>query len=163
MGRLDRHGLDGEARLGPRAKAPRERTDALDAAAPQKQRHPGAGGLVRSRAVEDHVSVAWNLLQVPLEILRARVHGSRNHHRVGPELERVTEIYDHRRFAGVDLPLELGRGDSRDPQGPDEALAPDVLTRKEESEAAEHQAEKPGAQRSPGGRDLFDLGAEEIA
>ena len=87
MGWLCRHRLDGEARLSPRVKAPGKRTDALDAAAPQKQRHPGAGGLVRSRAVENYFSVAWDLLRVPLQFLRTHMHGSRNHHRVGLEIE----------------------------------------------------------------------------
>ena len=50
------HGLDGEARLSPRVEAPGERADALDAAAPQKQRRPGAAGFAGSRAVEDHVT-----------------------------------------------------------------------------------------------------------
>jgi len=49
----------------------------------------------------------------------------------------VTEIHDDQRFADVDLPFELGEGDSRDPQALDEALASAVLARDAEGNATQ--------------------------
>src|SRR6266849_3749721 len=43
------------AAIAPSVETPRERTDPFDATASQDQRHPGAGGLVGSGAVEDDV------------------------------------------------------------------------------------------------------------
>lgn len=59
-----RRGLSGVERKAvpaPGVEAAGERTDAPDAAAPEEQRHPGAGGLVRSGAVEDELAVARDL------------------------------------------------------------------------------------------------------
>src|ERR687891_2349348 len=123
VGRFDR-----KPRVPPCLKPSSQGPDALDAPAPQEERHPGAASLIGSRAVEDHITVARDLLRTSLEFIRAQMYGSRNHHGIGSKIQRVTKIDDHQCFPGVELSLELDGGDPRDPQVSDEALASDVLT-----------------------------------
>lgn len=67
----------GKAQPAPCLEASGERPNPLDPPAPQEQRHPGAAGLVGSRAVKHDVTVPGDFLVAPVELLRVQAEGAR--------------------------------------------------------------------------------------
>jgi hypothetical protein len=146
IGLLPAHRFDRKTCVPPCLKPSSQGPDAWDAPAPQQERHPGAASLIGSRAVEDHITVARDLLRTSLQLIRAQMYGSRNHHGIGSEIQRVTKIDDHQCLPGVELSFELDGRDPRDPQVSDEALASDVLTYDVDHKRSEGEANEPGPQ-----------------
>src|SRR5207247_8953536 len=64
-----RHLLDGEFPLSPEIQPAQEGANTLEAVALQQQRHPGARGLVRSRAVQDDLAVGRDLVATTVDLL----------------------------------------------------------------------------------------------
>ena len=77
--------FNGKAAALPAGEPSGERADARDALPSQKQRHTGAGGFVRSSAVEDDVAVAKNFLLAFLELVGVEAERAGNRQRVSVE------------------------------------------------------------------------------
>jgi hypothetical protein len=93
-------GFERQPEAAPAFQAPFQRPNARDAPPPEKQRHPGAAGFVRSRAVEHDVAVAWNFPVAVLEFLRENMNGPREHDLFGIKFELMPEIDDDHIFPG---------------------------------------------------------------
>ena len=87
--RRGRRRIDGVAAGPPCIQPAFEGPDAFDPVLSQEERHPGARGLVRSSAVENHVPVARNLLVALHDLTGKHVDGALDHARVGLEIERT--------------------------------------------------------------------------
>ena len=72
--------LDQIATLNPSIQSAEERTYASNSSFLELQRHPGAGRLVRSGAIKDDVTIAWNLQVTILELFWGQSHGTCNLH-----------------------------------------------------------------------------------
>lgn len=119
--------LDRVSAVAPSVEPALERVDAGDPAVSEEQRHTGAGGFAGSSAVEDNFPVARDLLVAQLDLLGVHAQGARQLRFIRLEFDGTPEIDYHDVFAGVELALELGRGDARDAQIAHEAPALDVL------------------------------------
>jgi hypothetical protein len=93
------------AAIAPSLEAAGQRTDPFDAAASQDQRHPGAGGLVGSGAVENDVPVARDLLLARFQFLDHQVERARDDRRLALELHPVANVHHHDVLPAIELGL----------------------------------------------------------
>ena len=98
-----RHVLQRIAKLAPPVEASLQRPDVLHAFISEQQRHTGAGSFVGSSTVENHLAVAWQAFVFLLEFAGVHAESSGDRFRVGLEVDRMPEIDDRKRLAGVDL------------------------------------------------------------
>src|SRR5579864_1897846 len=87
-------GLRGQAGQLPCTESAPKRPHALEAAIEEHARQTGAGGLARSRTVQDDFLVAWHRIDVPLEITGRDTSRSGNHLRRPAERVFVAQIDD---------------------------------------------------------------------
>lgn len=87
------------AALSPAFQAAGQRPNARDPSPAKQQRHPGAGRLVGSTAVEHDLAVGGNLTLPRLELRRLQMVGPGNGLRFGLEVERMAQVHDHYLFA----------------------------------------------------------------
>ena len=97
--------VDGKPERHPLSQTALQGMYSGDASTLELERHPGARGLVRSRAVEDQVS-APQFGFVSIDVLGFHPTAARNRIRHGRHIERRAEIYDRDVLAGVEAPLE---------------------------------------------------------
>ncbi len=95
---------------------------ASHASPPERERHPGAGRLVRSRAVHDHVPSARDGLMPSLQLFLGDPQRSRDHERRGSGLQRGAKVDDEYCGAGVEVSLQRVLADAGDAQAAKEAL-----------------------------------------
>jgi len=82
------HGrLNWKAAIVPRLKPTSERPDFVDPSSLQQQRHPGAGSFVRSRAKQDDLAVARNLIVIGVQLLGGKPDRTGNRPRRRLEVE----------------------------------------------------------------------------
>src|SRR5438552_2470758 len=99
----------------------------LDSAPSEEERHTGARRLVGSRAIEDDLPRARDLVVPILQLLERHVQRARNDGRLGLEVQPVAHVHHQHVHALVEPSLEFLGRDPRDSDLPQEALAPDVL------------------------------------
>jgi hypothetical protein len=84
-GRLVR--FNREAPVLPGAEPSGERPHARDTLPSEKERHTGAGGLVRSSAVKDHIAIARDFVAAVLKLVRIKVKRAGKRSRVSFEVQ----------------------------------------------------------------------------
>src|SRR5262245_34007045 len=124
-----RHGqlAHGEAQRDPLSQAALERMHARDSPTLQLKRHTGARRFVGSGAVDDEILIVRDLGRKLVERIGRDPACARDHVGSGDHVERGSEVEDQDVVAGVELCLEVLRGDARDPEAPQKKPAPDVL------------------------------------
>jgi hypothetical protein len=66
----------------------------------QQQRHPGAGRFIRSRAVEDNLSIARDFLVTFFKLFHSHAQSAGYDRGEGLNIERPTQVHNHNLIAG---------------------------------------------------------------
>src|SRR5207249_2460817 len=112
---------------------------------PELQRRPGAGCLVGSSTIQDHLAVTRNLVLPLLELLRKDAERTGQDRMIDQRLQRVAQVDDHHLLSRIDPLQELFRLDPFHRDLPNELLPLPTL----ESDIArgydheEHQPQQP--------------------
>ena len=128
--------LHGKAASAPARESPRQWMDARDAPPFQQQRHPGARGLIGSRADEHQLGIARDLKVTGFEFVGGQAKGARDRVRDLGSVERGPQVDDEGRLARRELGTEVFGRDASDAQLSEETLALDVLDRDVTDETA---------------------------
>jgi hypothetical protein len=100
--------LDGKPERHPAGEAALQRMHPGDPMTFELKRHPGARGLVRSRAVDDHVA-SPKFRFVLIDVLRFQPAAAGNRVGLSRDIERRAQINNGDVLAGVEAPLERFR------------------------------------------------------
>lgn len=103
------HSLQRQSRLPPGFQSSRERTDLHHPSPLQHERHPGARGFIRSRAVEDDLLALRDLVAACLEVLDGEVDRPGDAARVGLEVVAVAEVDDDELLARSEFCAQILR------------------------------------------------------
>ncbi len=107
---LSYHGVHhGVAKFLPFVETAEQRTHTANTVFSQLQRRTGAGGLVRSSAEQYDLAVARDFAVTSFEIFGRNLQRSRQSAWIAQDVERMAEVNDHDRFAGLQLVLQLVR------------------------------------------------------
>src|SRR5262245_47203764 len=77
-----------------------ERANPGDSFGSQQQRHPGAGRFVRSRAVEDDVTIPGNLSVALFDLFHSYAKRTRDHLRKRLDIHGLAQVHDCNVFSG---------------------------------------------------------------
>src|SRR2546427_2362444 len=135
----------------------------LDSAPSEEERHTGARRLVGSRAIEDDLPLARDLVVRILQLLERQVQRARNDGRLGLEVQPVAHVHHQHVHALVEPPLEFLGRDPRDSDLPQEALAPDILPGDVAGERGRQPREAPAPEAEGVLRGQLELLAEHPA
>src|SRR5262249_39610003 len=153
-----------ELLIYPELEAALKQAHAGDPLSLQLERHPGAGRLVRSGAVQDELPTTWKLMLSPGDVLGRDPHGAGNGPGRRGHVQQRTGVDDGEGVvAAFETDLELVRADPRDPELPEKPPALDVLDEDVRRECCDDDDPDPVPQ--PGGPRRHDLErvAEDIA
>ena len=82
-----------KAALTPSVQPTGQRPDPGDASALEQQRHPGAGRLIGSTTIDDHVALPRELYPALLQVLDGEPDGTRERVRREPHVDGACEIW----------------------------------------------------------------------
>src|SRR3984893_5047646 len=120
-------GLHGEAGLAPRLEPATQRMHIVEADLVRTKGDPGARCLSGLRTVENKLAVSWDRVVGMPQLFGINQASPRDLVRSGLEVERRSQVHDHRTVARLQPSLEFCRGDASFPEMTKEAMPPDVL------------------------------------
>jgi len=143
----ERDSIEWIATFAPGIQAALQRPNPRDAVLSEEQRHTGAGGFVWSSTVEDYLAIVRQPVALLLQLLGVHAERARDGFRIGFEVHRVAQVDNDQFFASVEFFLQLLRGDARDAQLAQKALAGDKLICDVGRQGAEDEDQEPAAER----------------
>jgi hypothetical protein len=119
-------GFNGITEITPGYEPAGKRPNKDDALLPESKRHPGAGGLVGSGAIDNDLAARRNACKV-LHVFVGYADGARYDMGVGFEIKRMAHIDDQDIFAGIKLSFQFLRRYASNDKFADESPARNVL------------------------------------
>ena len=101
-----------QSEIAPAVKTSGERANADDPLFLKFARQTGAGGFVRSSAVQDDIPIARNTIDVCLQIIRRNANCAWHSPRVGEEVQWMAKVYYVGRGASLNLVMKFLRFDA---------------------------------------------------
>src|SRR6185436_14713103 len=117
--------------------------------------------LVRTRAIQDDVAVAWNLMMTSLHFIQRHVPRRANEQRIAFDIRQRSHIENNGILSRFEHLVQFIYGDSRHSQFAQELVPSEKLVADVKRQQADDNSKRAAAQTLKRGYDLFQLIAEQ--